>query len=94
MSLNMLATPPANRAPRRIEAMRFVAAKPGASNRQVAAAIGIRDESQASRLLSRMCELGWARSDSTSSGSPNAWRLTRLGKTELQRASQQPSTGR
>lgn len=66
--------------------MRSLTDHPGTSNRQVAAALGIRNESQVSRPLSRMRELGWASDDSSSHGSANAWRVTTLGKSELQHA--------
>jgi DNA-binding IclR family transcriptional regulator len=59
-----------------------IAEQPGASNRQIAAASGITDEGQTSRLLKRLQNLelientglGHARGES------NAWRLTAKGK--------------
>lgn len=58
-----------------------IADQPGASNREVAAAAGIRDEGQASRLLKRLAGLGLIENTGPGhlSGGPNAWVLTARG---------------
>lgn len=55
---------------------------PGASNRQVGDASGIRDPGQISKLLSRLERLGLVHntSDPRSKGEPNAWTLTQRGE--------------
>ncbi|HWY90658.1 MAG TPA: helix-turn-helix domain-containing protein [Solirubrobacteraceae bacterium] len=69
-------------APRRMLALLHIAAHPGASNREIAMAAGIRADSQVSRILRRMLDLGLAvnRSDRPGSGAPNAWHLTAAGQ--------------
>jgi hypothetical protein len=70
-------------APRRTLALLHIAANPGATNREVAIAAGIRTDSQVSRVLSRMLELGLAanRPDTDQRGGfANAWHLTRAGE--------------
>jgi AcrR family transcriptional regulator len=58
-----------------------IAAEPGASNRVVAAAAGILDEGQTSRLLRRLQRAGLIENggESQSRGEPNAWTLTARG---------------
>jgi predicted transcriptional regulator len=69
-------------APRRRKALLHLAGNPHASNRQIAAAIGIKDEAQISRLLSRMRDLGLVHNVRLGQdrGGPNAWRLTADGR--------------
>jgi hypothetical protein len=69
-------------ASRRMLVLLYIAANPGASNRQVALAAGIRADSQISRILSRMLDLGLAvnLTDGPNSGAPNAWHLTAAGE--------------
>jgi hypothetical protein len=68
-------------APRRALALIHIAEHPGASNRQIAQAIGVRDEGQASKLLCRLDHLGLAvnRSQGHKAGEPNSWELTAEG---------------
>jgi len=58
-----------------------IAANPGASNRAVAAAAGIVDEGQASKLLKRLKRLGLIENMARERepGGANAWRLTARG---------------
>ena len=58
-----------------------IAANPGASNRAVAAAAGIVDEGQASKLLKRLAGLGLIENiaNDREPGEANAWRLTARG---------------
>jgi DNA-binding MarR family transcriptional regulator len=74
-------------APRRAMALLHIAAHPDASNREVAAAIGIDDDAQTSRLLARMQDLGLIlnQAQQENRGGPNAWQLTTDGS-ELVRA--------
>jgi DNA-binding MarR family transcriptional regulator len=59
----------------------FLLTHPDASNREIAAGVGITDEAQASRLLARMEDLGLIRNRSPDNhGAPNAWRLTADGR--------------
>jgi DNA-binding MarR family transcriptional regulator len=68
-------------APRRHEALTFLLTHPDASNREIAAGIGITDEAQASRLLARMEDLGLVRNrNHYNHGAPNAWQLTADGR--------------
>jgi DNA-binding IclR family transcriptional regulator len=64
-----------------------IAANPGASNRAVAAASGIGDEGQASKLLKRLAGLGLIEHTARDRkpGEANAWRLTARG-VEVERA--------
>ncbi len=64
-----------------------IAANPGASNRAVAAAAGIVDEGQTSRLLKRLAGLGLIENiaNDREPGEANAWRLTARG-VEAERA--------
>jgi predicted transcriptional regulator len=74
-------------APRRTAALLHIATHPGASNREVAAGIGIGDEAQSSKLLARMQDLGLVvnRSDTHRRGGRSAWYLTVAGR-QLARA--------
>jgi DNA-binding MarR family transcriptional regulator len=64
-----------------------IAANPGASNRALAAAAGIVDEGQASKLLKRLAARGLIENTARhpKSGEANAWRLTARG-VEVERA--------
>jgi AcrR family transcriptional regulator len=69
--------------PRALRARRcvlFIAANPGASNRQVAAGVGVSHQSQVSTLLSRLEALGLLDKRADEPGRPNAWRLTPDGE--------------
>jgi DNA-binding MarR family transcriptional regulator len=67
-------------APRKTAALLHIATHPGASNRAVAAGIGIRDEGQSSKLLTRMQDLGLVVNRTHDRGRPNAWHLTVAGR--------------
>jgi AcrR family transcriptional regulator len=58
-----------------------IAKQPGASNRDVAAAAGILDQGQVSKLLARLARLGLIENSGAGQrhGTANAWRLTELG---------------
>jgi DNA-binding MarR family transcriptional regulator len=72
-------------APGRHEALVFLLAHPDASNREIAAGVGIAEESQASRLLTRMEDLGLIRNRNPyDNGAPDAWQLTGDGRRLLQ----------
>jgi AcrR family transcriptional regulator/DNA-binding MarR family transcriptional regulator len=62
--------------------LQAIARYPGASNREVAERAGIVDQGQISKLLSRLEAIGVIanRSEGTSRGAPNAWRLTERGE--------------
>jgi AcrR family transcriptional regulator len=65
---------------RTIRVLRAVAAKPGASNRQVGVAADVMDQGQMSKLLRRLQHLGLIANESASvKGAPNQWRLTDAG---------------
>jgi DNA-binding MarR family transcriptional regulator len=69
------------RAPRRTMALLHIASNPEASNREIAAAIGMADDAQISRLLARMHDLGLIvnRTQANNHGGANAWQLTTDG---------------
>lgn len=69
-------------APRRAMALLHIATHPDASNREIAAGIGIGNDAQTSRLLARMQDLGLVvnRAPLHNSGGPNAWQLTVDGR--------------
>ena len=59
----------------------YLSTHPHASNREIASAIGIGDEAQASRLLARMQDLGLIHNRTVyNHGAPNAWGLTADGR--------------
>jgi hypothetical protein len=66
-------------APRKTAALLHIATHPGASNRAIAAGIGIADEAQSSRLLARMRDLELIVNRAHDRGGPNAWHLTAAG---------------
>ena len=69
------------RAPRMMEALLHVASSPDASNREIAAAIGVASDAQASRLLARLQDLGLILNHAQphNHGGSNAWQLTAVG---------------
>ena len=69
-----------------LTALRYLADHPGASNREIAAAISVCDEGQMSRMMSRLSALDLARSGVPIPGQPHAWRLTPRGHDEAARA--------
>jgi AcrR family transcriptional regulator len=72
---------------RTVRVLLAIAARPGASNRQVGDAAGILDQGQTSKLLQRLLHLGLilnAGNGEVGRGGPNAWRLTLRGE-QLQR---------
>lgn len=58
----------------------YLAANAGASNRQIAQAIGIAHQGQMSRLLGRLCELELAVKQPLGPGRANAWSLSARGQ--------------
>jgi AcrR family transcriptional regulator len=66
------------RAHRARTCLRYLAGHPGASNREVADAIGIKSHPQISALLSRLLRAGLVEKRSGEPGHPNAWTLTQL----------------
>jgi AcrR family transcriptional regulator len=66
---------------RTVRVLLAVGANPGASNRQVADASGIRDQGQISKLLTRLEHLGLVENirERHAKGEPNAWALTERG---------------
>ena len=66
---------------RTVRVLIAIAAHPGASNREVAAAAGIADQGQISKLLARLQNLGLIRNGGQGQpkGAPNAWALTPTG---------------
>jgi AcrR family transcriptional regulator len=67
------------RAHRARECLRYLAQNPGVSNREVAAAVGIRRQEQISRLLARLHALGLLVKPAAPRGAANAWSLTPYG---------------
>ncbi|HEV2924418.1 MAG TPA: TetR/AcrR family transcriptional regulator [Solirubrobacteraceae bacterium] len=67
------------RARRARESILFVAVHPGASNREIADAIGIRGHAQTSTLLARLERMGLVCKLAREPGAANAWRLTTHG---------------
>jgi AcrR family transcriptional regulator/DNA-binding MarR family transcriptional regulator len=67
---------------RTLRALAAVAANPGASNRKLADAAGIVDQGQASKLLTRLEDLGLIENtgDGHAKGARNAWVLTSRGE--------------
>ncbi|HTC61079.1 MAG TPA: TetR family transcriptional regulator [Solirubrobacteraceae bacterium] len=57
----------------------YLAQHPGASNRQIADAIGIARHDQASTLLARLAAMGLIDKHPGARGHPNAWTLTQYG---------------
>jgi AcrR family transcriptional regulator len=72
---------------RTLKALVAIGDQPGISNRGIAAAAGVLDQGQISKLMSRLERLGLAenRGKGQKGGAPNAWHLTPLG-VELVRA--------
>lgn len=62
--------------------LRAIAAAPGSSNREIAEAAGLRDEGQASKLLSRLEQRGAIVNTGLGAayGEPNSWLLTTHGE--------------
>ncbi len=74
---------------RTVRVLAAIATEPASSNRQVAAAAGIADQGQISKLLSRLHALGLIANagGDHSKGEPNAWSLTQRGE-DVQRSLQ------
>jgi hypothetical protein len=62
-------------------ALLHIASNPQASNREIAAAIGMADDGQVSKLLARMADLGLVvnGTQAVKHGGANAWQLTADG---------------
>ena len=74
------------RTPRQgLRCLRFVAEHEGASNHEVAEALGFRDESQVSRLLRRLAEEELLEADATH-GTGRRWHVTSAGRERIDRA--------
>jgi AcrR family transcriptional regulator len=71
------------RAHRARQVVTYVASNPGASNRQIADAVGIAGHTQMSKLLSRLARGGLIRKGPTRPGYPNSWSLTVNGQQHL-----------
>jgi AcrR family transcriptional regulator len=67
---------------RTVRVLLAIAQTPGASNRELAAASGVQDQGQISKLLSRLKTLGLIHNTGAGPirGEPNAWRLTPKGQ--------------
>ena len=67
---------------RTVRVLIAIAARPGASNREVADASGVVDQGQISKLLTRLEHLGLIYNDGSgaSRGEPNIWHLTPRGE--------------
>jgi AcrR family transcriptional regulator/DNA-binding MarR family transcriptional regulator len=72
---------------RTIRVLMAIAARPGASNRDIAADADVVDEGQVSKLLHRLARLGLIENYGAgqSHGAPNSWRLTARGA-QIERA--------
>jgi AcrR family transcriptional regulator len=68
------------RARRARDCVRYLAEHSGASNRQVAGAIGISSRTQMSALLGRLAAMGLLVKQASGPGRPNAWGLTARGR--------------
>lgn len=68
------------RAHRLRHALVYLAVNAGASNRQVAVAIGIASQTQISTLLARLAQMGLVHKQPGRPGHPNAWELTSSGR--------------
>jgi AcrR family transcriptional regulator len=69
---------------RTVRCLLFVAEHPDASNREVAQGADIKDEGQASKLLTRLAGMDLLSRSCPGPGKPNAWRLTPHGQQVLQ----------
>lgn len=70
---------------RTVTVLRAIAAQPGRSNKEIAAAVGIRDQGQISKIMSRLQRHGIAMNNGENTpsyqrGAPNAWHLTERGE--------------
>jgi AcrR family transcriptional regulator len=68
---------------RMLQCLGFLASAPRSSNREIAAALRVRHESQISRLLRELAERGLVAKQSFGPGKRNAWTLTSLGRDVL-----------
>lgn len=60
--------------------LRHLAEHPGASNRQIAAMVGIARDDQISTALARLAAMGLLVKSASRPGGPNAWSLSALGR--------------
>jgi hypothetical protein len=74
---NLLLDPRAHRAR---ACLLYLAENPGASNRQVADAVGVTGRTQISALLARMHSVGLLAKRPSRPGGPNAWSLSQHGE--------------
>ncbi|HEX3693292.1 MAG TPA: helix-turn-helix domain-containing protein [Solirubrobacteraceae bacterium] len=68
------------RARRALECLLYIAAHPGASNRDIAMGVGISHHGQVSALLARLQATGALVKITGGAGRPNAWRLSSSGQ--------------
>ncbi len=85
----MLTNPSARRAR---ECVRFLATHPDASNREIAAAVGVAHQSQISRLLSTLHDQQLVARRSGGAGTRNEWRLTPCGVRAARALAAEPQT--
>ncbi len=73
--------PPTRLTYRTLLALSTIAESPGLNNRQISDRVGIKDQGQISKLLSRLCELGLIRNGGAGQahGAANAWCLAASG---------------
>jgi AcrR family transcriptional regulator len=65
---------------RTVRVLLAIAARPEASNRQIADAAGVADQGQISKLLTRLEHLGLIANAGAAPGEPNVWSLTARGR--------------
>lgn len=85
----VLSDPRAHRARR---ALFYLATHPGASNREVADAVGIKSHTQASQMLARLARAGFLEKAAGAAGYPNSWSLTTYGHEQLDQQTSHTST--
>jgi AcrR family transcriptional regulator len=76
-----VARPPTRLTYRTLLVLSTIAESPGLSNRQISDRVGIGDQGQISKMLSRLCELGLIKNGGAGQarGAANAWRLASSG---------------
>jgi AcrR family transcriptional regulator len=78
--------PPTRLTYRTLLTLSAISESPGLSNRQISDRVGIKDQGQISKLLSRLCELGLIENGGAGQpqGAANAWRLAPSGRQLVQ----------
>jgi AcrR family transcriptional regulator len=72
------------RAHRARASVRYLANHPGASNREIARAVGIARDTQISTMLARLVKAGLLEKRTAKPGGANSWTLTRCGQAAVQ----------